>query len=348
MTSYAIQPFFFPTTVAFVDDSASFLSNLSLQLDSRLAFRLFNSPFSALAALNESPHMPSMSEQFFSLFAQQEELSYSHHVIQVSLDKIHREIHNERRFERISVVVVDYDMPEVNGLEFCRQVENRAIKKILLTGKADERVAVKAFNEGLIDRFIRKHDAQVMSELSRAIEELQGGYFQNVELSLSDSLAVGSRFFLHDPALAGKFDAVRQELGIVEHYLSCAPDGMLMLDMAGTAYLLIVQTEETLRAHHEIAHDQNAPPELLQQLRSGRFVPYFWKNAGNYSPDYEDWRACLHRASEFRGKERYLHAVIKHPRAFNLKPVVPYGDYLDRLDRESGLDDQASGRSTAA
>lgn len=335
MTPYAIQPFFFPTTVAFVDDSASFLSNLSLQLDSRLAFRLFHSPFPALLALNGATAIPPMVAQFFSLYRHQEELSHAHHVIDVSLDKIHREVHNEQRFEQISVVVVDYDMPELTGLEFCRAVKNPAVKKILLTGKADERVAVQAFNEGIIDRFIRKQDADAIPMLSRAIEELQHEYFKNIELMLSDSLAVGSHLFLRDPAFAKKFEAIRQEFGIVEHYLACAPDGMLMLDMCGAAYLLIVQTEDMLHANHEIAFDQNAPLELLLQLRSGRVIPYFWKTAGNYSPDYKDWRAFLHPATEFKGKDWYLYTVVKNPEAFNLKHVVPYCDYLDRLDRES-------------
>jgi CheY-like chemotaxis protein len=334
MTKYAIQPFFFPTTAVFVDDSGSFFANLSLQLDSRLAFRLFHSPFSALLALNGSPTMPPVVEQFFSLYRHQEDLSYSHHVIEVSLDKIHREVHNEQRFEQISVVVVDYDMPELNGLEFCRNVKNPAVRKILLTGKADERVAVQAFNEGIIDRYIRKQDADAIPTLRRAIEELQHEYFHKIELMLSDSLAVGSHLFLRDPAFAQKFEAIRHELGIVEHYLSCTPDGMLMLDMSGTAYLLIIQTADMLRAQNEIAYEQDAPPELLQMLRSDRVVPYFWKTAGNYSPAYENWQACLHPATEFKGKEWYRYTVVKNPQAFNLKHVVPYSEYLDRLDRE--------------
>jgi len=103
----------------------------------------------------------------------------------------------------------------------------------------------------------------------------------------------------------------------------------------GTAYLLIVQTEDMVRAQHEIAHEQDAPDELLARLRGGRCLPYFWKTAGNYSPIYEDWEACLHPATEFKGRDWYLYALVKSPGAFNLKYVFPYGDYLERLDRES-------------
>jgi CheY-like chemotaxis protein len=335
--TYHIQPFFFPTTVAFVDDNAPFLANLALQLDSRLAYRMFHSPFAALVALNGTSAVPPMVQRFFSLYRHRGDTSYAHHVIDVSLDMIHREVHNEERFEQVSVVVVDYDMPELNGLEFCRGIKNGAIKKILLTGKADEQVAVRAFNERIIDRFIRKQDADVMEQLNRAIDELQHEYFQQVENMLSDALAVGSHLFLRDPEFAVRFRAIHQELGIVEHYLSCTPDGILMLDASGTAHLLIVQTEEMMQGHYEIAYDLNAPAELLEELRGGRTLPYFWKTAGHYDPLYaeENWRAYLHAATEFKGREWYLYALVKNPGAFNLQYVLPYGEYLDRLDREA-------------
>ncbi len=335
MKTYAIQPFHFPTTVAFVDDSQQFLSNLSLQLDSRLAYRLHHSPFSALVALNGANLEPPVVERFFSLYRHRGDKSVSRHVIDVSLDMIHREVHNEHRFEQVSVVVVDYDMPEIDGLEFCRNLKNKAIKKILLTGKADEQTAVRAFNEKTIDRFIRKQDDDVMARLNRAIAELQREHFEQVEHMLADALSVGSHLFLRDPAFAERFAEISRGLGIVEHYLCCAPDGILMLDVSGSSYLLIVQTEEMIRAQHEIAHEQDAPDELLARLRGGRCLPYFWKTAGNYSPIYEDWEACLHPATEFKGRDWYLYALVKNPGAFNLKYVFPYGDYLENLDRES-------------
>jgi CheY-like chemotaxis protein len=335
MKPYAIQPFYFPTTVAFIDDSRPFLSNLTLQLDSKLAFRMFHSPFSAMIALNGTSAVPPMVDQFFSLYRHRGDTSYAHHVIDLSLDKIHREVHNEHRFEQVSVVVVDYDMPEIDGIEFCKSLKNPAIKKILLTGKADEQIAVRAFNARIIDRFIRKQDANAMEMLNRAIHELQQEYFQQIEHMLSEALAVGSHMFLRDPDFGVRFDELRERLGIVEHYLSCTPDGILMLDMTGVAHLLIVQTEEMMHGCYEIAFDLDAPEELLEELRSGRSIPYFWKTAGNYSPEYEDWQACLHPATEFKGKDWYLYTVVKNPDAFNMKYVVTYADYLERLDREA-------------
>jgi len=333
MTPYEIHPFYFPTTVVFVDDNADFLANLGLQLDSRLAFRMFRSPIDALIALNGNAAGPPPVRGFFAPYRDREDDDLSLHVIDISLKIIHREVYNEKRFEQVSVVVVDFEMPEIDGLEFCRSIKNPLVRKILLTGEADERTAVKAFNKGVIDRFIRKQDAEAMTSLNQAIGDMQQLYFGRLEQMLSDVLSVGHPRFLQDNKFAERFRQIRKNLGIVEYYLTCLPDGMLMLDARGAPYLLIVRNEVDIRDDHDIAYDQAAPAELLEALRSGRVVPYFWKTEGYYTPIYRDnWRTCLHPATEFHGNDWYLYAIVKEPAAFNLEYVLSYGEYLDQLD----------------
>lgn len=334
MMRYEIHPFFCPTTIALVDDNFNFLNNLGLQLDARHAFRLFQSPIDAEAAINGCTAQPPSIKNFFSAYREREDNDESRHVIDISLSMIHREVHNPRRFEQLGVVVVDYDMPEINGVEFCRRLHNPLIKKILLTGKADERVAVEAFNDGLIDRFIRKQDEDAIVALNQAIADMQHIYFEQLEKMLSDALSVGSPRFLQDRKFAERFQHIRAELGIVEYYLTCLPDGMLMLDEIGTPYLLIVRNQENLRAIHEIAYDQAAPEELLSALRSGRVLPYFWQHNDNYSPACENWWEYLHPATEFAGEDCYLYSLIKNPGGFNFKHLVCYGEYLEQLDKK--------------
>lgn len=332
MKPLAIQPFYFPTTVVFVDDSAPFLANLSLQLNPQLAFKLFHSPIAALSTLNHEYAATPIDSNFFSLYAHREDAGYADHIIQMSLDKVHREVHNAHRFEQVSVVVVDYDMPEMNGLEFCRQLKNTSIKKILLTGKADEQIAVQAFNSKTIDHFIRKQDSGAMAFLNDIIVELQQEYFQNMEHMLSHALSVGSHVFLRDPAFVQRVHEIQQTLGIVEHYLICAPHGILMLDATGNTYLLLVQDAASMQEVYEIAYDQTAPTELLTELRSGRYLPYFWKTEGHYAPIYSDWQTYLHPATEVQSKNSYLYTVIPNPEGFNRSYVVSYNDYIERLD----------------
>lgn len=331
-----IPPFYYPSTVVFVDDSRDFLTNLSLLLDAGLAFRLYDSPVTALAILTGLSSRLSLAERFFAVSPLGEDMPLPQHVLELNLANVVREVHNAQRFEQVSVVVVDYDMPEINGLEMCRKLKNPALKKILLTGKADEKVAVQAFNQGLIDRFILKHDADVIPILNRAIQELQLACFEEQGQMVMDALAIGSHNFLRDPFFVEEFRKICTRLNIVEYYLVSMPDGILMRDADGVTSLLIVKTAEKMRSHFEIAYDQDAPPKLLSALRSNRMVPYFWRTGGEYSPYCQDWEPYLFPATELNGREWYCYALVPNPAGFKLDSVISYNTFLTLLDQQGG------------
>jgi len=298
MQRHPIPPFYYPSMVVFVDDSRDFLDNLSLQLDAGLAFRLYESATEALTALNNSAAQPSQEEGFFSVSRFGDELPLSHQLLDLNLNSIVQRVQNPQRFEQVSVVVVDYDMPEIDGLALCQNIKNRGIKKILLTGKADEKLAVQAFNQGLIDRFILKQDTEVIPQLKQAIIDLQQSYFEDLAHTVLEA------------------------------------QGFLMLDASGAASLLIVKTADELNSHTEIAQDQAAPAQLVELLKSKRVVPYFPHPQGEYTPECQDWRACLYPASSFQGRERYYYATVPNPSGLQLNRVVSYQSFLQWLDRQ--------------
>ncbi|RQR58547.1 response regulator [Burkholderia sp. Bp9126] len=329
-----IEPFAFPTTVGFIDDSASFLANLSLQLDTQLAFRFFHSPERAISVINDEAIQPLAAEDFLCRYHDRSEQSDAHEVIAIRIDAIRRQMHNARRFERTSVVAVDYDMPGMNGLEVCRRIANPAVKKIMLTGKADEQVAVKSFNHGLIDRFIRKQDVHAMSALTEAIDEMKRAYLRQTQRTVIEALGLSEYRFLVDPAFVAKASEIFCELGIVEHYLSTRPTGLVMLDSAGTPYLLLVHTEDALRATREIAVERGAPAAFLAELDNGHRVPYFPDSEGYYPLGCTLWQPYMHSATVVRGQHVYTCSVIKNPPGLDLGSIVSYDAYLERLDHE--------------
>jgi CheY-like chemotaxis protein len=332
MSWQSIPPFYFPTTCVFIDDSSDFLANLCLQLDPQLSYRLFDSPIDALVTLNTQHREMTLAQKYFSRYRYVEDFSLTNHVIDFDLKKIHREVYDEHRFEEVSVAVIDYVMPEIDGLEFCRQMKNPLIRKVLLTGKADEKFAVQAFNEGIIDRFIRKSDAAALTKLNQTIAELQKEYFQTAQKALSDTLMVGTPRFLHDPQFASLFRTLCAQNKIVEFYLCVNPDGMLLLDFNGTASQLIVYTEKDMQAQYEIAFDQAAPQMLLDELKSGKTVPYFWSGDGHYGSAITNWQAYLHPAQQFHGAEWYYYAIVPPSRLFGLQSILSYRAFLERLD----------------
>ena len=332
MTPYQMHPLFFPTTTVFVDDSRLFLENLSLQLDPDSAYVLYDAPAKALEAINTQNHGISFAQECFSRYPYREEFSSNNCVIDIDIDKVHHEVYNRNRFAQSSVIVVDYVMPEMSGLEFCRKVQRSGVKKILLTGKADEKLAIRAFNEGLIERFITKNDNAALETLNRMIVELQDEYFAEIGAPLVNMLAAGIYGFLRDAEFAKVFEKIKIERGIVEHYLCCNPEGMLMINAAGVASLLIVCVEDDMQAHYEISLDQGAPQGLLDALSSRKFIPYFWETNGHFDPALTHWQSLLHPVHEVDGQQRYFYTIVDNPQPYLVDPILSHQDYLRQMD----------------
>jgi two-component system, probable response regulator PhcQ len=76
----------------------------------------------------------------------------------------------------VSIVVCDYTMPFINGMEFLKQVKQTYphILSIMLTGQAEMDVAIQAINEAGVYKFILKpwNDEDLRVTLRRALESL--------------------------------------------------------------------------------------------------------------------------------------------------------------------------------
>lgn len=331
MEATSVFPYFHPTTVVFVDDNLDFLGNLSLQLDADLAYRLFDSPGKALDHLNNAARAKPLSERFFA--AEAGGGSSCDSVIRLDMASIEREMRNTHRFGETSVVMVDYAMPNMNGVEFCKRIRNPNVKKILFTGVADEYVAVSAFNEGLIDRFILKSERDVYEQVNVAIRDLQNAYIRDTSHTISHVLTLRSHDVLLDPVFARFFRSLRDEHGIIEYYMSVRPDGFLLLNAEGRATRLIVLTDDDLQLHGRIARDQGAPPELLAALERGDTVPYFeTASDGFFHRECNNWRECLHPARVLEGRKRYHWALLHDVQSPAGGAVASFNAYLDWLD----------------
>jgi two-component system NtrC family sensor kinase len=83
-------------------------------------------------------------------------------------------LHTLEKASPISVVISDYRMPGMNGVDFLQKVHNRwpDTIRIVLSGYADTASVVAAINEGQIYRFIPKpwDDLELKNNITKAIE----------------------------------------------------------------------------------------------------------------------------------------------------------------------------------
>jgi len=285
---------YFPTTVVFVDDDSIFLEHLPLTLSSsKTSFpQFFTYPLQALEFINASPSQGAFIKR--SLLSAAEE-DYEHRVIDVSVPIIHHEVFNSQRSKEISVIIVDQIMPQLTGLELCRQLVHPSIKRIMLTGEADEKFAIRAFNEGLIDHFIRKDSETFNDDLNKALETLQYEYFVNLSQIILQSLATDSKRSspLNDPAFIKFFtDLCRQE-HIEEYYLLDISGSFLLVDDKKKLRWLIVKTHEELNLLAGHADAQDSLDHILRPVRQRQSLLYFYDPEDSLAP-VKEWVSFMY------------------------------------------------------
>ncbi|MGJ7917048.1 hypothetical protein ACI48D_16440 [Massilia sp. LXY-6] len=300
-----------PTMTVLVDDSPSFLHSLRFQLGPAFPSIAFSDTGAAIAWLRRHAAAPAALAGLLSpsvdtyTFAPQP-YNIALHIEQVCGIRLQPE-----RFLTPSVLVVDYAMPGMDGIAFCEAVRELPCRKILLTGVADERVAIEAFNRGLIDRYVRKSDVHALDRLEAELTRLQEGFFLAQSETLRMLLALHDYSFVNDPAICGLVRELGARHKIVEHYLYNSPPGFLMMDRDARPWLLAVESEHGMNAHFEIALDGGAPPSLLEALEQRRMVPNFSDGDGMYSPvRHKEWHRFTAPAQVCHGREPYYWAMF--------------------------------------
>jgi len=255
------------TTIVAVDDDPYFLQSLAFHLDRHQRCEAFRDPREALEMLQARLSGPSLLDELASPL---DECDLNDlpgdmldRALRVHCSRIVRIAGEPRRIREVSCVVVDFDMPGLDGVEFCRRLRGQPLRRILLTGKADERVAIRAFNEGLIDCYIFKAGENAAQEIRHRIAEAQEAYFLRAT-NLMGQVLGADRSFLADAEVVDHIGEELRRAKAVEWFLTVDPPGLLCLDAAGQGMQLLIQSPEEIEGHLETAREQgtllSAPP----------------------------------------------------------------------------------------
>lgn len=140
----------------------------------------------------------------------------------------------------VQVVISDYRMPQMNGVDFLREVCRRwpDTVRMVLSGYADTAVVISAINEGEIYKFIPKpwNDDELRIAIINALEryslnkknnELTEALFTKIE-ELKQANSNLER-------LTGREETTGQNMSAVlaEHILQMLPAGVIGIDSAG-------------------------------------------------------------------------------------------------------------------
>jgi CheY-like chemotaxis protein len=252
-----------PGTVVFLDDDPDYLEMLALVLPRHWHLKLFLRPSDCIAHLLQEPPFWEADawnqQQLIGLWREGKPL------IPQVLAYWSR---YTERYALSRVCVVDFSMPGMDGLQVLAELGDWPGSRVLLTGQADEQVAVRAFNRGLIDQFIPKQTQDISRRLVEAVERLLFTAHARHAQIWRSTLTQEQSALLRAPGVDAWLTAFCAK-NWVEHVVIGAPFGVLGMDAGGKIGWLQLETRQGLNALAELGQMAGVAAADLEAIRGG-------------------------------------------------------------------------------
>jgi CheY-like chemotaxis protein len=319
---------FHPTRVILVDDDREFLDNLHNSLSHDYAsYQHFNDPEKALHYLNEVYTPNPFPNRYIQAI---DEDKWEHRRLDVNVWDTHHEVYRPERFKEISVIVVDHSMPDMSGIELCRQITDPNVQKILLTGMTGHDIVIRAFNEGIIHHYIDKQASDMAEQVNQAIESAQWRYFNKLsEVTLkaitSDDLV---NHAVVDPNFQSLFKNLLKQHGLREAYLCESMGSYVFLTEHGVTHGLVVNSADQLEVSCDSAEALEIDTSLLEELKNQKKMMFYHSRQAILEPPAKEWKNHVYSPQILQGKQEIYYYVFE-PNLFDLdlSRVLPFGEY---------------------
>lgn len=256
-----MRSFLWPSTVVIIDDNKGFLKSLAnCFIGENYNVILFSNPVKALDYINTMKH----NNQYITSISEDSFTKFSFTVDFFELNKLMSDIN---RFKSLSLVISDFDMPEMTGEELFRNINCQNIQKMMLTGAMDLRHAL-AIKGNLINDYQEKSSLYFIDDLKTKINRLIENYFNKLCVSMELFLAQNSNHLFNFNDFKIFFINLIIKMNIIEYYLLEYSGNYLLIDKNKKSYLLLCQTKEQMQAAINDFYGKN---EIYIKLKSFKY-----------------------------------------------------------------------------
>lgn len=321
---------FFPTTVVLVDDDPAFLRFLRMNLENApFVCKTFSDSYEALNFINEFGQTNRLDCS--NLIKNGEEGTSEYKSILLDISGLHSEIYSPMRFNKISAVISDYRMPNMNGVEFCSKIVDKSIQRILLTGLAEDRVGIEAFNAGYISRFSRKNLSLDLLDIANRSARKFFSIYTDYVLQYA---SFGELGHLRDPVFSDFFHRIYKQGNFVEYYMLDPFGTYILMTSTGDIKLLNVLTEVELARLVDVAiASGEIDEESLNKLQSRKYMLVYHNRNGSLPPVAE-WKKFLQPAGVLEGSQTYYYAISGDEIAdINKSEIISFDTFQENQKR---------------
>jgi CheY-like chemotaxis protein len=324
---------FFPTFTLFIDDYAPFMRDLSVLVSRRFPLnKTFSSQEAALEYIREFGITSPFSRGWRGSNQVQDfdEIPDVKLYWESRLFSIHKRLYDANRFASVATVVVDYQMPGMNGIEFCKAIKNPFVKKILLTGVADSEFAIEALSKGWIDHYVSKHDPEMIQKLMAYMELAQNKCFRELANSLLLEIAASeATSFLSDPSYQNLIGEFKSKTKAVEYYPCDTMGSMVFVNAKGDVSTLGISTKEQMDLNYELASQDICCSSLSEELKKYEKMIFCSKPEGFLTSEKASIGEYVYTAHKIEGRRPYYYAF--EPLLFDVdrSAIRSYNVFLD-------------------
>jgi len=252
-----------PGAVVFLDDDPAYLEMLAMVLPHHWHVRLHLRPQACVNQLQQEP--PKWEAD---AWAQQEIIERWRAGSPLIPQILQYWATQTGRFDLSRVCVFDYAMPGMDGLQALGELTDWPGGRVLLTGQADEHVAVSAFNRGLIDQFIAKQTPDISQHLIAVVQRMLDQPQIRHSHIWRAALTQPQHAVLQVPSVARQLASLASKHWI-EHAVIGQPFGILGMDAQGQVSWLQMETSAGLAELAELAEAAGLDAAASDDIRAG-------------------------------------------------------------------------------
>lgn len=300
--STALPIFFSSIRKIILDDDSAFLESVALKMHGK-NFSTYESPEKLLHYLLEE-YKPTLNKVDFLSHNIHAAEAGTQHIINIDINPLLTRLLSSN--QDISVLCVDYHMPGMKGIDFLKAINHLPMKKILITGENDYKIAIDAFNSGLVHAYIRKQDIHFSDLLKNAISDLEWKYF--IELSSLILDAPGFNY-LRNPYLVSAFKDFMVSENIQSFYLTHIDGNFIAHTTNNEQKHILIRSKTQLETLAKLAEEDKGGSDLINKLKKGKFIPFF----GDVEPweiPAQEWDKFLYPAINIHGEQDLVWTII--------------------------------------